>query len=116
MGIEQTYFHKMSVSRAGSGDSWDGDSTLTYAPVPLLQLITCAFSQSNRNTANASQTTAANTITYNPKIFCDPSLDIRAGDRITVNYGTRVIGTFQASEPYIYDSHQEIPLMKVGAA
>lgn len=111
MDISATYFHKMSVSRFGdTKDEWGGTKQ-AYVPIPALQFITCGYSQSSR-TMNAIQTVTTNNITYNPKIFCDPTLDIKAGDRITVNYGSKVIGKFQAGEPYVYDSHQEVPLIK----
>lgn len=116
MGIESTYFHVMSVSRMQDVvDEWGG-TVQEYAPVPLLQLIPCGYSQSKRNGTNATQTESANVVSYNPKVFCAALLDIKAGDRITINFGDKVIGEFTASEPYIYDSHQEVPLLKVGEA
>lgn len=116
MNIEDTYFHTMSVSRYQSTENEWGAEEQSYLPLPLLQLIPCAFSQGSRNSVNHSQTDSTNIIEYTPKIFCNPLLDILAGDRITINYGTRVIGEFTASEPYIYQTHQEIPIIKLGEA
>lgn len=113
--IEQTYFHSMSVSRFVDTVDEYGQTKQEYAEIPSLQLIRCGYSQSKRN-SNTTRTESVNQIVYQPKVFCDPTLDVRAGDRITINYNTRVIGEFTAGEPYIYDSHQEIPITKVGEA
>lgn len=116
MDITSTYFHNMSISRLQDTiDEWGG-TIQKYEPIPIMQLIPCAFSQSSRNSQNATQTDSVNVIKYNPKIFCDPNLDIIAGDRIEVRFNTRLLGSFTASEPYIYNSHQEIPLLKLGEA
>lgn len=119
MGIETTYFHTMSVSRMQDVvDQWGG-TVQEYVPVPTLQVVACGYSQSKsggKKESNATQTESTNVITYNPKLFCSPILDIKAGDRITINFGIKVIGEFTASEPYIYNSHQEVSLLKVGEA
>lgn len=115
LDISSTYFHSMSISRFQDTVNEYGITEQKYVPIPLLQLVPCGYSQSKRE-YNSTQTDNRNIIKYNPKIFCNPSLDIRAGDRIIINYNDRVIGEFTTSEPYIYDSHQEVPLLKVGEA
>lgn len=113
--INQTYFHKMTVLRnETTEDEWGGVIS-GYHEVTGLISIPCAFSQSSRN-VNTSQTESTNEININPKIFCNPDLDIRVGDRIQVYWKTRYLGTFNASNPYIYNSHQEIPISRVGEA
>lgn len=116
MDITNTYFHTMSISRIQDIKNEWGGTVQKYVPIPIMQLIPCAFSQSSRNGINTNIDNERNVIIYNPKIFCNPSLDIRAGDRIEVRFGARLLGEFEASEPYIYDSHQEVPLSKVGEA
>ena len=113
--IEITYFHTMNVSRfIDTKNEW-GITEQDYKPIETLQSLPCGYSQSKRE-YNSTQSDNRNIIKYNPKVFCNPSLDIRAGDRITINYNNKIIGEFTASEPYIYDSHQEVPLLKVGEA
>jgi len=115
MGISSTYFHKLSISRmVETTDQWGGTSQ-KYGPVTSLQDIICGYSQGSRN-KNTTQTETRNVISYNPKLFCDPSLDIKVGDRVTINYNTMVIGEFTASEPYLYNSHQEVSLIRLGEA
>lgn len=115
MDISSTYFHLLSVSRLTSTvDEWGGTSQ-KYSPVESLQLIACGYSQGSRN-KNTTQTESTNVISYNPKVFCDPSLIINAGDRVTINSDTRVIGEFTASVAYYYNSHQEVSLIRLGEA
>lgn len=115
MDISSTYFHLLSISRmAETTDEWGGTKQ-TYGPVTSLQNISCGYSQGSRN-KNTTQTETRNVISYNPKVFCDSSLDIKTGDRVTINYGIRVIGEFTASEPYLYNSHQEVSLIRLGEA
>lgn len=111
MGIASTYFHTMDVSRLSDTEDEFGRTKQGYVLVDTLQNINCGYSQSSRG-MNTIRTESVNIIEYNPKIFCNPTLDIKTGDRISVKYHTRDMGEFTAGEPYIYDSHQEIPLMK----
>lgn len=117
LGIENTYFHSMSVSRMQDAkDEW-GATIQKYEPIESLQNIPCAFSQNKRGTEyNSIRTETRTIVETTPKIFCNSNLDIQTGDRITINYNTRVIGEYTSAEPYIYDSHQEVPLQKVGEA
>lgn len=117
LGIENTYFHAMSISRLQDlKDEW-GATIQKYEPLDLLQLVPCGFSQNRRGTEyNTTRTENRTIVETTPKVFCNPNLDIQAGDRITINYNTRVIGEYTAAEPYIYGSHQEVPLQKVGEA
>ena len=115
MGIESTYFHTLSIKRMGEIVDDYGGTTQAYADVPTLQDIVCGYSQSSRS-KNTTQTETRNVISYNPKLFCDPSLDIKTGDRVTIKYGIRIIGVFTTGKPYYYDSHQEVPLTEVGEA
>lgn len=44
------------------------------------------------------------------KLFCDPSVEVKAGSKITVTQNN-VTGEYKrSSEPAIYDTHQEIVL------
>lgn len=116
MNIKSTYFHKMTVNRIQDiEDEWGGTKQ-GYSPVEPLILIPCAFSQSSRNSKNTKRTESENVIKYSPKIFCDPTLNILAGDRIEIMFNTRKIGEFTTSEPYLYSTHQEITLELIGDA
>ena len=115
MDISSTYFHTLSVIRMGeTTDQWGGTKQ-AYAPVTSLQDISCGYSQGSRS-KNTTQTETRNVISYNPKLFCDSSLDIKPGDRITIKYATRTTGTFTSGKAYYYNSHQEVPLTELGEA
>lgn len=116
MDINSTYFHSMSISRySTTTDEW-GKEVSEWNSVPALQLIPCALSQNNRNSTNTTQTESRNNILSNPKIFCNPNLDIRAGDRIEILFQGRYLGQYVSSMPYLYPTHQEIPLLLEGEA
>lgn len=116
MDISSTYFHTMSISRIQNTKDKYGGTMQKYMPIPILQLIPCAFSQNSRNGTNATQTESSNVVTYNPKVFCSTNLDIKVGDRISIINNSRPLGEFTASQPYYYDSHQEVTLLKLGEA
>ena len=116
MNIKSTYFHSMTVLRIQDIENEWGSTKQEYTPVESLMLIPCAFSQSSRNSKNTKRTESENVIKYNPKIFCDPELNILAGDRIEIVFNTRKIGEFTTSEPYFYSTHQEITLELLGDA
>lgn len=113
--ISTLYRHLMSVSRIQDVEDEWGRTKQGYHPIPSLQLVKCKYSQLGRG-GNTTRSESTNTIKTIPKVYCHPSLDIRAGDRIVINYGTKILGNFTAGEPYIYASHQEIPITKVGEA
>jgi len=115
MGIESTYFHTLSINRLGDTEDEFGGTNQAYADVSTLQDIVCGYSQSSRS-KNTTQTETRNVISYNPKLFCDPSLDIKTGDRVTIKYEERTIGVFTTGKPYYYNSHQEVPLTELGEA
>lgn len=112
MNITSTYFHTFSLSRiSGTTDEW-GKEVEGYQPVETLQGQSCAYSQFSRRRKNQTQTSDVDKINYTNKIFCDPILDIKAGDRLTVFLGAKKIGEFTASVPAYYSTHQEVSLTR----
>lgn len=117
MDIESTYFHNFSIYREQKITNEFGQTLPSkFLQVQNLQNIPCAYSQSSRNSMNATQTTTTNRININPKIFCSPGIDVHAGDRVYIYYHGRLLGKFQTSETILYDSHQEIPILRIGEA
>ena len=45
------------------------------------------------------------------KVFCRPTVDIKVGDKLIITYNG-LTSTFEAGEPYPYQSHIEIPVTK----
>ena len=112
--ISSTYFHKFSVNRMGYVTNEFGQEVPDYAPVETLQNLKCGFSQFSKSKKNQSDsmTDTANVIVNTPKLFCSPEFELKIGDRITIYSGSRNVGEFVADYPYIYPTHQEVPLYR----
>lgn len=112
--ISSTYFHKFSVKRMSSVTDESGVEVQTYEPVETLQNLRCAFSQFSKSKKNQSDsmTDTANVIVNTPKLFCSPAFELKIGDRITIYSGSRNVGEFMTDCPYIYPTHQEVPLYR----
>ncbi|AIQ45615.1 hypothetical protein R70723_06685 [Paenibacillus sp. FSL R7-0273] len=80
-------------------------------PVVVLADEPCALSQSSL--LAATQTVAANQISYDAKLFISPDVLIQPGSRITVTQNGMVFQGEQAGQPFRYATHQEIKLREV---
>lgn len=69
----------------------------------------CRISQKALGTNG--QTEAQNNISYETKLFIAPDLEIRQGDMIEVTRGI-VTRKYEAGEPFLYPSHQEISIQR----
>lgn len=80
-----------------------------------LQLVTvyedhaCRISQ--RALGSNNQTEVQNDIAYETKLFIAPELAIKQGDVIEVTRG-EVLRTYEAGEPFLYSTHQEVSLQR----
>lgn len=110
MNIESTYFHEFCLSRTQDIKNEWGATEQVFALVPSLQFIKCAFSQINRK--YSSEQKQSNRITYEAKLFCDASLDIRPGDWLQIYCKDKLLGEYKASVSFLYDSHQEVGLLR----
>jgi len=109
--IESTYGHKATIK--GYRESKTEYGSTKHDKVIVVEDILCALSQNSRN-FNTTQN-LSNDISYTAKLFCSPDIEVNTGDEIIVSIGftTR---EFKAGEPYIYESHQEIPLLRESEA
>lgn len=102
--IEKLYEDKVTISRYEK-IRVNGETKL------VLQLVCidepCRLSQKSLG-ANG-QTEAQNDIIYETKLFTSPDIEILQGDEIEVTRGT-MTRKYTAGEPYLYGSHQEVPL------
>lgn len=110
--IELTYFHTMNVKRRTKKENSIFDDE-ELEEVKELQNIKCGYSQNKRG-INTDKNGTLNITMIDEKIFCNADLDIRKGDNIEIFFKGRKIGDFVAGEPYIYDSHLEISVEKIG--
>lgn len=84
-----------------------GNETV-YASMP------CTIQRSSRR--NSSQTEGPNEIEYDTVLIHSPSYLVKAGDKVTVTYPNGEASTFDAGEPFYFESHHEVPLIREGDA
>lgn len=69
----------------------------------------CRISQ--RSLATNAQTDAQNSIQYETKLFIAPEVDIMQGDLLEVTRGG-VTRKYNAGEPFLYPTHQEVSIQR----
>jgi len=107
--LESTYFDLATVYRKQPNEDEDGITSNTYTPVH--ENIKCALSKKTLKATN--QTDTSNNIEYESHLFLDPSILIKAGDKIIIVIGANSESrTMYSGEPFVYSSHQEVPLMR----
>ncbi|QEK11691.1 hypothetical protein FQB35_04555 [Crassaminicella thermophila] len=112
--LEQTYFNRMKIIRITEIIT-EWDETISKE-ITVASNIKCAVSQTRRSSYNAAQTNVANEIKYTPKLFCGPDVDIKVGDKLIITLENGMTREYKTGEPYLYSSHQEIPLLREGEA
>ena len=105
------YNDKMDVYRTTENTNDDTSNNIAYNPKPLYTDISCRISFSSDDTGTDSEVDR-NPVVYNPKLFCRPEIDLRAGDYVIVKRLTDkgvVARTYEGviSEPSWYTTHQE---------
>ncbi|MGG4449648.1 DUF6093 family protein [Brevibacillus porteri] len=116
--IERLYEDKCTIYRYEKVTDPETEET-TLKPVAVYADQPCRISQKALGTNN--QTEAQNDIRYETKLFIAPELEIKQGDmieavkgRITA-MGWKAIGParkYEAGEPFLYPSHQEVSIQR----
>lgn len=106
--IERLYEDRCTIYRYQKTTDPDTGETV-LKPVAIYSDQKCHVSQKTLGTNN--QTDAQNNIAYETKLFIAPELDIKQGDMIAVTRGT-VTRKYEAGEPFLYPSHQEISIQR----
>lgn len=78
-------------------------------PVAIYENQPCRISQKSLGTN--SQTDAQNNIMYETKLFIAPELGLKQGDKIEATRGSTV-RKYEAGEPFIYETHQEVSIQR----
>ncbi|MEG6521133.1 ABC transporter ATP-binding protein [Desulfotomaculum sp. 1211_IL3151] len=109
--IEKLYDSLATISRYRKGKKPSGETA------QVLQLlhkdIPCRISQ--KALGSNGQTEAQNEIQYETKLFLAPEVEICQGNAIVVTRAG-VARTYTAGEPFLYPTHQEVSLQRVGKA
>lgn len=114
---------KISLVRRAVESLYDGRATVeevrkeknaknitTSVWVTVMQDVPCRVSY--KTLAPASRSDTVDSIIQAITLFAAPNIDIKAGSRITVVQRGRTMKYACAGIPAIYDSHQEIPLVR----
>lgn len=105
--LARTYFDTFSVYRK-SITAVAGVKRQSYSTISTNKKCKLSRGSGNRNIVRSG---AVSTLEYQSVLFCDPSLIIEPGDRIVVKLSDGIREySFDAGEPIVYHSHQEIPL------
>lgn len=106
--IEKSYEDKCTISRYKKGTDPISKETKLELQI-IYENKPCRISQ--KALAINNQSESHNQIQYETKLFIAPELEIKQGDEIVV---TRVGITryYQAGEPFIYPSHQEVSIQR----
>lgn len=105
------YNDKMDIYRTSKETNEDTTIDISYNPTPLYTDVACRISFESDDTGTDSEVDRT-PIRFNPKLFCEPKVDLQAGDFVVVRrYADdgSVIKTYQGqvSLPSWYSTHQE---------
>ena len=105
------YDDRMDIYRTGSEVNADNTTDISYEEEPLYKDIECRLSFSSDDTGSDSEVDR-NPVRFNPKLFCKPGVDLKAGDYVVVRrYADdgSITWTYEGrvAKPSSYSTHQE---------
>jgi hypothetical protein len=113
--IESTYKGICTIWEYVSIEDEDTGETITSPePVPVHENIPCKVSKKTISPVSSSE--IANTIKYEPVLFINPNIEIKAGSRIVVTQHEVTREYERSGEPFPYVTHQEIVLQRIDTA
>lgn len=113
--VNQLFSDKLDIYRYTSSLNDDGTTKPSLPDTPLYSNIPCRISFSRTIDLTTDITVNKLPIHLIPKVFCDTSIDIKAGDYIVITRkNTQYKGI--AGKPNVYETHQEISLTVGGDA
>lgn len=106
--VERLYEDSCTIYRHQKTTDPDTEETV-LEPVVIYSDQPCRVSQKTLGTNN--QTDAQNDVQYETKLFVAPELEIKQGDMIEATRGT-LTRKYEAGEPFLYPSHQEVSIQR----
>lgn len=105
------YDDRMDIYRTSKEETDDRTTDISYEPEPLYKDIKCRLSFSSDDTGSDTEVDR-NPVRLSPKLFCDTSVDIQAGDYVVVRrYADdgSVMASYEGrvARPSKYSTHQE---------
>lgn len=119
--LSKLYTDKLNVYRHVETVNDDGTTSVDTTLSQILTDIPCRISFSQLDSSD-NFTEESNLRKVEIKVFCNTTVDVRKGDKITVERVEEVEGTVlqsftgYASQPSKFASHQEIVLVESGVA
>lgn len=113
--VSQLFTDKLDIYRHTAEQNEDGTIKTGLPTTPLYSNIPCRISFSRTIDLTTDLTINKLPIHLIPKVFCDTSIDIKAGDYIIITRNnTEYKGI--AGKPNMYETHQEVSLTVGGDA
>lgn len=108
--LESTYFDTAKIIRYKEVETISGITRLEEIEICDIK---CALSKGNSQIGYViRQDQDINYhISYNLVMFCNPTINIKPGDKVIINQMGRDL-EYIAGEPFKYPSHQEVPLTR----
>lgn len=104
--LESTYYDTAKIIGYRDVETTSGITRLEEIEICDIK---CALSKTQLGYIEKQE--ANNLLDYSLVMFCNPTIDIKAGDKIIINQMGREL-EFIAGEPFKYTSHQEVPLTR----
>ena len=101
--LESTYFDRCNIKRKEKIKNPNTGITETVDMV-IAENVKCALSKSDNQVMSGE---GVGNLSFNHKLFLNPSIDIKEGDTIEVNRMGK-ISIYLASKPFYYPSHIEV--------
>ena len=105
------YDDRMDIYRTDKEANDDDTTDISYKPSPKYTGVPCRVSFSSDDTASETEVDR-NPVRFNPKLFCKPEVDLRAGDYAVVTRyrddgAVAAVYRGQVAQPSWYSTHQE---------
>lgn len=106
------YDDRADIYRTDKGENQDESVDIFYQPEPLYRDVKCRISMSSDDTGTDSEVDE-HPVRFNPKLFFEADVDIKAGDYVVVRRldDTGAVNQIYegiVSKPSWYTSHQEV--------
>ena len=101
--LESTYFDKCTIKRKEKIKNPNTGVTETVEKI-IAENVKCALSKSDNQVMSGE---GVGNLSFNHKLFLNPSIDIKEGDTVEVNRMGK-ISIYLASKPFYYPSHMEV--------
>lgn len=105
------YDDRMDIYRTSKVEGYDRTTDISYEPHPLYKDIKCRLSFTSDDMGSDTEVDR-NPVRFNPKLFCDASVDLQAGDYVVVHRyadSGSIMMSYEGpvTRPSMYSTHQE---------